>query len=289
MSDASAVALSGRRGQAARNDAVILDAARDVFLADPKAPIAAVAERAGVGISALYRRYANKEDLLRRLCADGLRRFIAEAETALAETAPPGIEPQAHGKTLHAETAPPGIEPQAHGKTLHAETAPPGIEPQADGATGPAETEPGPEEATLRRGTDGWQAFAGFLERIVDADVHSLTVRLAGTFTSTPEMVADARRSGELITELVRRAQAGGGLRPDIVAQDVGLVLESCAAIRVSDRDRTAQLRRRHLALLLAGLSATGTPLPGPPPRPGELNGRWRHPARSAAGQDSRG
>src|SRR5690242_3660534 len=117
MSDASAVALSGRRGQAARNDGVILEAARDVFLADPKAPIAAVAERAGVGISALYRRYANKEDLLRRLCADGLRRFIAEAETALAETAPGSEKVPAHGDT------------------------------------------------------DGWRAFAGFLERIVDADV----------------------------------------------------------------------------------------------------------------------
>src|SRR3954454_6030849 len=76
--------LPGRRGQAARNDTLILDAARDVFLADPKAPIAAVAERAGVGISALYRRYAGKEDLLRTLCHDGLRRFIAEAERAQA-------------------------------------------------------------------------------------------------------------------------------------------------------------------------------------------------------------
>src|SRR5258706_7946305 len=74
--------LQGRKGQAVRNDGVILAAARDVFLEDPKAPIAAVAERAGVGISALYRRYAGKEDLLRKLCHDGLRRFIQEAEDA---------------------------------------------------------------------------------------------------------------------------------------------------------------------------------------------------------------
>jgi AcrR family transcriptional regulator len=64
--------LSGRRKQAARNDGIILDAARAVFVADPTAPIAAVAERAGVGISALYRRHGSKEDLLRRLCGDGL-------------------------------------------------------------------------------------------------------------------------------------------------------------------------------------------------------------------------
>jgi AcrR family transcriptional regulator len=210
MPDESAVLLSGRRGQAARNDGMILEAARDVFLDDPKAPIAAVAERAGVGISALYRRYANKEDLLRRLCADGLRRFIAEAEAAL--------------------------------------------------------TEP-----------DDWRAFAGFLERIVDADVHSLTVRLAGTFTSTPEMVADAQRANELTDTLVRRAHASGRLRADVVTQDVGLLLESCAAIRIPDPRRTAQLRRRYLAILLAGLTTEGTPLPGPPPKAEELNYRWKH------------
>src|SRR5215211_7459340 len=39
--------LSGRRAQAARNDERILDAAREVFLADPGAPISAVAEHAG--------------------------------------------------------------------------------------------------------------------------------------------------------------------------------------------------------------------------------------------------
>src|SRR5579863_8551225 len=119
--EATPARLSGRHAQAVRNDAAILRAARDVFLADPKAPIAAVAERAGVGISALYRRYPGKEELLRRLCHDGLRRFIAEAESAAA-------------------------------------------------------------------GPDPWRAFTGFLREVVVADVHSLTVHLAGTFTPTEEM-----------------------------------------------------------------------------------------------------
>jgi AcrR family transcriptional regulator len=79
--------LSGRRAQAARNDAVILDAARAVFLADPDAPISAVADRAKVGISALYRRYPSKEDLLRKLCADGLAAYIAAVQAALASLA----------------------------------------------------------------------------------------------------------------------------------------------------------------------------------------------------------
>ncbi|HZV48893.1 MAG TPA: TetR/AcrR family transcriptional regulator [Candidatus Dormibacteraeota bacterium] len=75
----------GRRAQAARNDRRILEAAREVFTSDPGAPVAAVARRAGVGISALYRRYPSKEDLLRRLCHEGLRRYLAEVEAALAD------------------------------------------------------------------------------------------------------------------------------------------------------------------------------------------------------------
>jgi AcrR family transcriptional regulator len=81
--------LPGRQAEAARNDRRILQAARDVFTADPTAPISAVAERAGVGISALYRRYRSKEELLRQLSLDGLRRYIAEVETALADDRDP--------------------------------------------------------------------------------------------------------------------------------------------------------------------------------------------------------
>jgi AcrR family transcriptional regulator len=77
--------LSGRRAEAARNDQRILDAAREVFVADPAAPIAAVAKRAGVGIGALYRRYASKEELLQRLSAEGLQQYIAAVEDALAQ------------------------------------------------------------------------------------------------------------------------------------------------------------------------------------------------------------
>jgi len=203
-----AAGLSGRRGQAVRNNTVILDAARDVFLTDPKAPISAVAERAGVGISALYRRYAGKEDLLRQLCHDGLRRFIAEAEAAESDA-------------------------------------------------------------------DGWDALTGFLRRVVDADVHSLTVHLAGTFTPTAEMHADAGRASSLAAGLFERARSGGRLRSDVVVDDIDLVLEGCAAIRVPDAERSKELRRRYLALLLAGLESDGDPpLPGPAPTAVELG--WR-------------
>jgi len=81
--------MSGRRKQAARNDQLILESARAVFLEDPGAPITAVALHAKVGISALYSRYGSKEELLRRLCAEGLARFVAETEAALADPGEP--------------------------------------------------------------------------------------------------------------------------------------------------------------------------------------------------------
>ncbi|MFE3796112.1 TetR/AcrR family transcriptional regulator [Nocardia tengchongensis] len=201
-------ALPGRKAQAARNDELILAAARDVFLAEPKAPISAVAERAGVGISALYRRYPGKEDLLRTLCYSGLRRYNAEAEAALENT-------------------------------------------------------------------DGWAALVDFLQRVVDADVHSLAVHLAGTFTADESILPDVMRSAELNDELLRRARESGTLRPDVTVADLGLILEACAAVSLPDPERTTQLRRRVLALLIDGLAATGD-LPGPPPAAGEFAHRWQ-------------
>jgi len=91
VSEPSTVPLSGRRAEAARNDDRIRQAARAVFLGDPGAPIAAVAERAGVGIGALYRRYASKDELLQQLAAEGMRRYLDEVRAALADDGDPWI------------------------------------------------------------------------------------------------------------------------------------------------------------------------------------------------------
>jgi AcrR family transcriptional regulator len=210
------VPLSGRRAQAARNDQRILEAARAVFVADPGAPISAVADQAGVGISALYRRYRSKEELLRHLSGDGLRRYIAGAEAALAD----------------------------------------------DG--------------------DPWVAFVGFMRRIVDADTHSLTLRLAGTFTPTEELYRDAGTAHELNVRLLERTKAAGAIRADLDVNDLSFLFEQVASIRLGDQDRTSQLRHRYLALLLDGLHTPAPgPLPGPPPSWEEIGRRWARPAES--------
>jgi AcrR family transcriptional regulator len=203
--------LSGRRAEAARNDQRILDAAREVFVADPGAPIAAVAKRAGVGIGALYRRYASKVELLQRLSAEGLQQYIAAVEDALA---------------------------------------------QDDG--------------------DPWGAFSEFMRRIVDADIHSMTLSLAGTFTPTEELYRNSQKAQELNVRLFERTKAAGVIRPDVVVDDLSLLLEQLAAVRVADEERTRQLRHRYLTLILDALhTSSGTQLPGPPPGWDEISQRW--------------
>jgi AcrR family transcriptional regulator len=207
-----AVNMSGRKAQAARNDTLIVEAARKVFVAEPAAPIAAVAEAAGVGISALYRRYPSKEDLLRKVCSDGLAIYTAIARAAVDDT---------------------------------------------DG--------------------DPWEVFETFMRRVVEADTHSITVVLAGTFTPSPELYAASEVAGGLNIELIGRTHAAGVLRTDLTDADLGVLFEQLAAIREGDAARTNDLRQRYLTLLLDGMRVppVTTPLPSEAPTLDERAARW--------------
>ena len=200
----------GRQAEAARNDQLILDAARAVFVADPAAPVSEVARRAGVGIAALYRRYPSKEDMLRKLSGDGLHRYIVEAEAALADD------------------------------------------------------------------RDPWTTFADFMRRVMQADTLSLTQSLAGTFVPTEELYRDAARAQELNVALFERVRAARAIRPGVVVNDIGWILEMVASVRGGDAGRTAQLRERYLTLLLDGLrTPEPSPLRGPAPTWAEISERW--------------
>ena len=202
--------LSGRRAQARRNDGRIREAAREVFTADPDAPMSAVAARAGVGISALYLRYANKEDLLRQVARDGLAQYLEIAEAAAADD------------------------------------------------------------------RDAWTAFVDFMERLLDAQTVAITMSLAGSFVPSEELYVMSTRAAELNEAIVARTKADGGLRPDVVVDDLSLILEQVSTIRLGTAARTRELRRRYLALFLEGLRVEGAgSLPGPAPLPEELASRW--------------
>ncbi|ROO84908.1 TetR family transcriptional regulator [Actinocorallia herbida] len=79
-------AAGGRKAEAARNNRTVLNAAREVFFEQGfDAPMSAIAERAGVGMGSLYRRYPSKEVLARHLCTISMEGTLAAAERALAE------------------------------------------------------------------------------------------------------------------------------------------------------------------------------------------------------------
>jgi AcrR family transcriptional regulator len=81
--------VHGRQAEARRNDLVVLAAARDIFTAlGADAPISAVAERAGVGMGTLYRRYGSKTELLQRLCVLAMEQTAAAADDALCADDP---------------------------------------------------------------------------------------------------------------------------------------------------------------------------------------------------------
>ncbi|MDX6303021.1 MAG: hypothetical protein QOF53_4235 [Nocardioidaceae bacterium] len=83
--------MSGRRdapalrADARRNHEQVLAAAREVFVErGPGAPLEDVAARAGVGIATLYRRFRDREGLLRAVVLQALEDSRAAAESALA-------------------------------------------------------------------------------------------------------------------------------------------------------------------------------------------------------------
>ncbi|OLE22007.1 MAG: TetR family transcriptional regulator [Catenulispora sp. 13_1_20CM_3_70_7] len=203
--------LSGRKAQANRNDEAILHAARQVFIADPAAPISAVAKEAGVGISALYRRYESKEVLLQTLCADGLATYIACAEAALASDAGP------------------------------------------------------------------WERFTSFVRAVIDADVHALTVSLAGTFTPTEEMFRQTARAVDVAGRIFQEAHEAGVVRSDFAFSDIAMLLEQLTAVSGPNPERTRELRHRYLAMHFDALrpEAARGEMPGPPPSDEELGARW--------------
>jgi hypothetical protein len=135
-------------------------------------------------------------------------------------------------------------------------------------------------QAALADHGDPGAAFAGFLARVVDADTHAFTLRLAGTFPPTPDLYHDAERAQALTAALLQRAKAAGAVRADLDANDLAFVFEQLASVRLGDPGRTRQLRHRYLGLLLDALrSPTPAPLPGPPPTWADVSGRWDHPA----------
>jgi hypothetical protein len=87
-------------------------------------------------------------------------------------------------------------------------------------------------------------------------------------------MFALADRANQLGSKLFERVK--GALREGADVNDVSLMFELIAAVKLRDRDRTQALRRRYLAILLDGLRATDRDrLPASAPSWQEVSERW--------------
>lgn len=77
------------RRDARENRDRILGAARTCFATHGvDVPVEEIAQRAGVGMGTLYRRFPTKHDLVEAVLAESLDAFVVAAEEALAETDP---------------------------------------------------------------------------------------------------------------------------------------------------------------------------------------------------------
>ena len=73
-----------QRAAAARKHAAILDAAHDLFAADPAVSLNEVAKRAGVGAGTLYRHFPTREDLILAVYRHDVQRLVDAVDDELA-------------------------------------------------------------------------------------------------------------------------------------------------------------------------------------------------------------
>ena len=180
------------RKDAERNRRRILDAAGELFAERGlHVTLDAVAQRAGVGVGTVYRRFADKEALIDALFEDRIEEVAALAETGL----------------------------------------------EAD---------------------DAWDGLVLFLERSMELHAHDRGLKeLLFTTAHGRDRVAAAReRIKPLVTVLVERAQAAGGLRADVQATDLAVVQLMVTSVMEYAGDTAPEVWRRGLAIVLDGLRA---------------------------------
>ena len=190
------------RADAERNRRRILDAAKDVFAERGlDAPLEDIAERAGVGIATLYRRFPARDDLVMAAFGDKFTTFADAAEQAL-------------------------------------------------------------------RAPSAWTGFCDLVERVcaMQAADRGFTDVLV-LLPSCPDVGAQRARGFRAFTELVRRAQEEGTLRPDFVVEDFLLLLIANSSVVRATKEAAPHAWRRLVALMLQSFRTQehDDPLPAAP------------------------
>ena len=115
---------------------------------------------------------------------------------------------------------------------------------------------------------DPWAGFRGYIERVcaMQADDRGFASVLCMSFPTDKRFEAERDRAYGCFLELVRRAQAAGGLRDDFVAEDLVILLMANAGVVVGTADAAPDAWRRFAAYMIQAFSARcAAPLPPPP------------------------
>ncbi|MFD7511546.1 helix-turn-helix domain-containing protein [Streptomyces sp. NPDC059853] len=222
----------GLRVDAQRNLRHVLSAARDVFGEQGYgAPMEEVARRARVGVGTVYRRFPNKEALVRYIAEEQTRWLTERAAEALAVASAGepwrGLEAFVRGSAA-----------SGSGRLLPPELW--WLSPAGDaGEDRDAERVPRQRGGGERAG-DGAGGAEGPAGQAGPAD------RAGGERLGAAELL-------RTVGQLVERARAAGELRADVTVADVMLVI-AAAPPRLADHGRQEAASERLLEVLLRGL-----------------------------------
>jgi AcrR family transcriptional regulator len=115
---------------------------------------------------------------------------------------------------------------------------------------------------------DAWTAFLDYLTGVVALQANDCGLsQILGAYLSAEDLVARARtRLRPLVQQLIERAQEQGELRPDVVYEDISVLLWTTGRVVDVTRGTEPEFWQRYLALAVDGLRASSaTPLPRPP------------------------
>jgi AcrR family transcriptional regulator len=111
---------------------------------------------------------------------------------------------------------------------------------------------------------DPWRAFRTAVERLaaMQAVGHELTSAFAASLPGAFDLGVERHEAEQKLTELVRRAQVTGRLRPDFRVEDLVLVLKAVSGVATNAAEGAAGSRRLIAYLLQSFETGGDRPLP---------------------------
>lgn len=127
-------------------------------------------------------------------------------------------------------------------------------------------------ERALEAG-DAWAGLLQYLEYVVGSQAADRGLsEIVGAHLRTEQLIGRARtRLRPLVERLIARAHDAGELRPDVVYEDVSVLLWTTGRVVDATRGVAPEFWRRYLGLIVDGLrSSSRSHLPEPPLTPAE-------------------